>query len=74
MRTSGMALLRAAQLFSSAAPAFRKTTSYGPGVRDWNKHWNKPSGSIATLNRHDGKPHRHAREIARRLRQSELVA
>lgn len=32
--------------------------------------WPKPINSIAVANRHTGKSHKHAREIARRLRQS----
>jgi hypothetical protein len=39
---------------------------YGPGVRDWRVGAGNGNGSIATSNRHTGKPHTHAREIARR--------
>ena len=68
MRTGVMSAALASSFFYPAkilAPSNR----YGPGVRNWGK----PSGSSPMVNRHTGKPHAHAREIARRMRQTQEV-
>lgn len=67
------------QTLLAASAAATSTRIFGAGnierhihqhsLKGYN-HYAKAKGSIATANRHTGKPHEHKREIARNVRKA----